>query len=302
LHLLYAYFNSKDEGLARYEKDLQFSIEKSYDLYHLLFILLLDVREYAQNRVELGRNKRVPTRQDLDPNTKFIENKVILQILATNKLFKYTEEHKLNWVNHPELIKSVYQDMIGSEAYAKYMESAEPSYKEDREFLETFFSEFLVNSDLLYQVLEEHSIFWNDDIEFMLSMIIKSIQKTKPSSTEVHLFGLYKNEEDREFAKKLFRMVILNHVENEKLIQEHIKNWDVERIAQMDLYVMEMAVTEILQFSSIPIKVTFNEYIELVKFYSTNRSNAFINGVLDKIINQLKSEGKIQKIGRGLME
>jgi len=302
LQLLYAYFNSNDEGLARYEKDLFYSIEKSYDLYHLFFVLLLDVKEYAVSRMELGKNKRVPTSSDLTPNLRFIDNRVINQLSNTNKVYQYIDEKKLNWDNYPELIKRVYTDMIESEAYNKYMSSEINTYKEDQEFLVTFFSEFLVNSDLLYQVLEEHSIFWNDDIEFMLSMNVKTIEKAKVNDKELKVFPLFKNDEDKEFAKLLFRMVILKHKENSDLIQLHIKNWDIERVAQMDLLVLEMAITEIMQFSSVPIKVSFNEYIELVKFYSTERSNSFVNGVLDKIINQLKAENKIKKEGRGLKE
>ncbi|MCK9206871.1 MAG: transcription antitermination factor NusB [Salinivirgaceae bacterium] len=302
LHLLYAYFNNNEEGLARYEKDLLYSIDKSYDLYHLFFVLLLDVKEYAASRIELAKNKRIPTREDLDPNFRFVENRVIRQINSTNKIFQYIDAHKLSWAYHPELIKRVYQDMVESEAYHKYMNAPVDDYKNDKEFIRIFLSEFLVNSDLLYQILEEHSIFWNDDIEFVLSMNVKTIEKAKAENIDLNIFQLYKNEEDKEFAKKLFRMVILKHQENSDLIQANIKNWDVDRIAQMDLLVMEMAVTEIILFPSIPIKVSFNEYIELARFYSTNRSNAFVNGVLDKIIAQLKSENKVQKAGRGLME
>lgn len=302
LHILYAYFNSNDEGLARYEKDLFYSIEKSYDLYHLFFVLLLDVKEYAVSRIEMAKNKRVPTREDLDPNMRFVDNRIIKQLMSTNRLYKYIDEKKLNWAHHPELIKRVYTDMLESESYAKYMNGNDDSYKADKEFIINFFSEYLVNSDLLYQILEEHSIFWNDDIEFVLSMNIKTIERAKSGNIDLNLFQLFKNEEDKEFARKLLRMVVLNHKENAELIQSNIKNWDVERIAQLDLLVMEMAVTEILQFPSIPVKVSFNEYIELVKFYSTNRSNAFVNGVLDKIINQLKADGKVKKAGRGLME
>jgi N utilization substance protein B len=302
LQLLYAYFNSNDEGLARYEKDLFYSIEKSYDLYHLFFVLLLDVKEYSVSRMELGKNKRMPTSKDLSPNLRFIDNRVINQLSNTNKVYQYIDEKKLNWNNYPELIKRVYTDMMESEAYQKYMSSETNTYKEDQKFIVTFFSEFLVNSDLLYQVLEEYSIFWNDDIEFMLSMNVKTVEKAKVNDKELKVFPLFKNDEDKEFAKLLFRMVILKHKENSDLIQLHIKNWDIERVAQMDLLVLEMAITEIMQFTSVPIKVSFNEYIELVKFYSTERSNAFVNGVLDKIINQLKSENKITKEGRGLKE
>lgn len=302
LHILYAYFNGSNEGLNKYEKDLFFSIEKSYDLYHLFFLLLLDVKEFAQSKIDRAKSKRVPTQEDLNPNLRFVENRVIKQLSSCNRLLKYADEKKLNWVNHPELIKKLYTDLTESDIYGRYMNGSNDSFKADKEFVIAFFSQFLVDNDDLYQILEEHSIFWNDDIEFVLSMNIKTVQKAKTDNIELNLFQLFKNDEDVEFVKKLFRMVILNHDKNAELIQNHIKNWDVDRIAQLDLLVLEMAVTEIMQFPSIPVKVSFNEYIELVKFYSTDRSNAFVNGVLDKIIQKLKSEGKFQKAGRGLME
>lgn len=302
MHILYAYFNSNEEGLARYEKELFKSIEKSYDLYHLFFMLLIDVKEFAEQKIETAKKKRIPTREDLNPNLKFINNRVINQLISSNRLYKYINEKKLSWVDNPELIKRVYNMMIESDSYQKYMNVDDDSFEHDKQFVITFFSEYLVNNDLLYQILEEKSIYWNDDIEFVLSMNIKTIQKTKKTAIDVNLFQLFKNDEDKEFVTKLFRMVILNHQENSQIIQEHIVNWDIDRIANLDLLVIEMAIVEITQFSSIPVKVSFNEYIELVKYYSTGRSNAFVNGVLDKIINQLKKEGKVQKAGRGLKE
>ncbi len=302
LHILYSYINSSEDSIKKYEKDLDFSIEKSYDLYHLFFILLIDVKEYALNRIELAKNKHVPSKKDLNPNLRFIENKAISQIENSSRLMSHAENNKLNWVKHPELIKNVYESLLNSVAYDEYMNSTDCSFKADKEFVILFFSDYLVNSDLLYQVLEEHSIFWNDDIEFVLGMNIKTIEKTKEKDERVSVFNLFKNDEDREFAKKLFRLVSVKHSEYSQLIQKNIKNWDVDRIAQMDLLVMEMAVTEILHFPSIPVKVSFNEYIELAKFYSTDKSSYFINGVLDKIINQLKEDGRIIKAGRGLKE
>lgn len=302
LHILYAYFNGKEEGIAKFEKDLIFSIDKSYDLYHLFFLLLIDVKDYTLNRIELAKNKRIPTQTDLNPNLKFVNNRVIKQLTSSNRLFKYADEKKLNWTKYPEIVKSIYNTMVESDIYNRYLYAETDSYDHDKKFIETFFEEFLVNSDLLYQILEEHSIFWNDDIEFVLSMNIKTVERAKPSAVDINLFPLYKNDEDREFAIKLFRNIILKHDEYSKLIQDNIQNWDVERVAQMDLLVMEMALCEIMLFPSIPVKVSFNEYIDLVKFYSTDRSNAFVNGILDKMIKQLKSEGKIIKAGRGLME
>ncbi len=302
LHILYAYFNGNIKEDNKYEKDLDFSIEKSFDLYHLFFVLLIDVRDFALNKIDAARNKRVPSPEDLNPNMRFVENRIIKQIENTEKLSRHIERQKLNWVQNPELVKHIYQAMTESDLYNRYMHSSDNSFDADKKFILDFLTEYLVNSDLLYQVLEEHSIFWNDDIEFVLSMNIKSVQKAKENREDLNTFSLFKNEEDREFAKRLFRSVINKHKEHSNLIQENIKNWDLDRIAQMDLMILEMAVTEITQFPSIPVKVSFNEYIDLAKFYSTDKSNSFVNGVLDKIIKKLNDEGKVKKAGRGLLE
>ncbi len=302
LHILYAYFNGNVKDDRKYESDLEFSIQKSFDLYHLFFVLLIDIRDHALNKIDMAKQKRMPTEEDLNPNMRFVNNKVIKQLEATGKLQRHIEQQKLNWVQNPELIKHLYQTMLESDLYNRYMYGEDASYAADKQFILDFLTEFLVNSDLLYQILEEHSIFWNDDIEFVLSMNIRTIQKAKESREELNTFSLYKNAEDQEFAKRLFRSVLQKHEEYSELIQANIKNWDLDRIAQMDLMILEMAVTEILQFPSIPVKVSFNEYIDLAKFYSTDKSNAFVNGVLDKIIKKLTAEGKVKKAGRGLME
>lgn len=303
LQLLYAYFNGNNsEGLPKYEKDLQKSIEKSYDLYHLFFILLLDVNRYAQDKIELRKTKLIASDEDLNPNTKFVDNKVIEQIRNTEKLFIYTDANALNWSATPELIKHLYNVMVESDSYKAYMASADNSFDADKKFVMNFFNEYMVDDDMLYQILEENSIYWNDDIEFVLSMNIKTVDKLKETSESMPLMKLFKNDDDHKFATDLFCKTILNHEENEKLVRDHIKNWDIERLAQMDLLIIELAIVEIANFASIPVKVSFNEYIDLAKFYSTERSSAFVNGILDKIINQMKSEGKINKVGRGLIE
>ena len=171
-----------------------------------------------------------------------------------------------------------------------------------KKFVMNFFSEYMVDDDMLYQVLEENSIYWNDDIEFVLSMNIKTVEKLKETSERMALMKLYKNDDDRRFATDLFCKTVLNHDANNTIIRSTIKNWDLERLAQMDLLIIEMAMSEITSFESIPVKVSLNEYIDLAKFYSTDRSNAFVNGILDKIVNQMKAEGKIKKTGRGLIE
>ena len=303
LQLLYAYFNGNNtDGLPKYEKDLQKSLEKSYDLYHLFFILLIDVHRFAQDKIELRKAKYIASDEDRDPNTKFVNNAVIKQIENTEKLFVYTDSNTLNWSATPELIKHIYTVMVESDSYKLYMESPDNSFEADRKFIMNFFSEYMVDDDMLYQVLEENSIYWNDDIEFVLSMNIKTVERLKESSKSLSLMNLYKNDDDRRFATDLFCKTVLNHESNSALIRASIKNWDLERLAQMDLLIIEQAISEITSFESIPIKVSLNEYIDLARFYSTDRSNAFVNGILDKIVNQMKAEGKIKKTGRGLIE
>ena len=303
LQLLYAYFNGNNtDGLPKYEKDLQKSLEKSYDLYHLFFILLIDVHRFAQDKIELRKAKYIASDEDRDPNTKFVNNAVIKQIENTEKLFVYTDRNTLNWSAPPELIKHIYTVMVESDSYKLYMESPDNSFEADRKFIMNFFSEYMVDDDMLYQVLEENSIYWNDDIEFVLSMNIKTVERLKESSKSLSLMNLYKNDDDRRFATDLFCKTVLNHESNSALIRASIKNWDLERLAQMDLLIIEQAISEITSFESIPIKVSLNEYIDLARFYSTDRSNAFVNGILDKIVNQMKAEGKIKKTGRGLIE
>ena len=303
LQLLYAYFNGNNsDGLPKYEKDLQKSLEKSYDLYHLFFILLLDVHRYALDKIELRKSKFIASDEDRNPNERFVNNAVIKQIENTEGLFVYTDANALNWSATPELIKHIYTVMVESESYKAYMASPDSSYEADQKFVMNFFSEYMVDDDMLYQVLEENSIYWNDDIEFVLSMNIKTVEKLKETSERMALMKLYKNDDDRRFATDLFCKTVLNHDANNTIIRSTIKNWDLERLAQMDLLIIEMAMSEITSFESIPVKVSLNEYIDLAKFYSTDRSNAFVNGILDKIVNQMKAEGKIKKTGRGLIE
>ena len=302
LQICYAYLKSSEQSINQAEKELFFSIQKSYDLYHYLILLILDVVDFAESRIELAKQKRMPTPEDLNPNSKFIDNKLIKLLNYNLELKKYLNDQKLSWVNYPELIKNLYNEIRESELYKNYMLSDSNGFNEDKKFISDIFSKIIINYEPLYQNLEEQSIFWNDDIEFVIGMIIKSFRSFKASSDEnVKLMPLFKNEEDRDFVKKLFRKTVLNHKENEKLISKFIKNWDVERVAFMDIIVMSLAVTEIIEFSEIPVKVSLDEYIEIAKFYSTQKSNIFINGILDKMVEYLKKEGKIKKAGRGLI-
>ena len=302
LQVLYAYYSSEEKSINNTEKELFFCIHKTYDLYHYLLALVIDIADYAESRIEIKRNKHQPTHEDLHPNTKFVSNLFINQLRSNRQLNAYLNQTKLSWVNHPELIKELYLIMIESEIYNEYVSSEIRSYADDRKFIEKIFNKIFLVSEELYEVLEEQSIYWNDDIEFVISVITKTIKKfNEYSDSDQRLMPMYKDDEDRVFAKELFRKSILNHDELQALIKVHSSNWDVERIAFMDVLMMQLAITEFLYFPSIPTKVTMNEYIELSKFYSTEKSRNFINGILDKTLKDLKKEGKINKAGRGLV-
>ncbi len=302
LQVLYAYYSTEGKSINNTEKELFFCIQKAYDLYHYLFSLVIEIADYAENRIEIKRNKHQPTYEDLHPNTKFISNQLIQQLRNNRQLRTYLETKKLSWQDHPELIKELYLLMIESDHYKMYMEDKTRSYLDDRKFIERLFNKTILVSEDLYNVLEEQSIYWNDDVDFVISMIVKTLKRfNELSDSEQRLMPMYKDQEDKDFTKELIRKSIINHDELRELIKEHSRNWDVERIAFMDILIMQLAITEFLYFPTIPTKVSLNEYIELSKFYSTEKSRNFINGILDKTLKDLKKTDKINKEGRGLI-
>ncbi|MCE4564871.1 transcription antitermination factor NusB [Maribellus sp. CM-23] len=302
LQVLYAYYSTEEKSINTTEKELFFCIHKAYDLYHYLFYLVIEIADYAENRIEIKKNKHQPTYEDLHPNTKFISNQVIAQLRNNRQLITYLDQKKLHWKDNPELIKELYLLMTDSESYNGYMSDKTRSYLDDRKFIEKLFNKVILVSEDLYNVLEEKSIYWNDDVEFVISMITKTLKRFHElTDADQKLMPLFKDEEDRQFTKDLFRKSVLNHDELRELIKEHSNNWDVERIAFMDILIMQLAITEFLYFPTIPTKVSLNEYIELSKFYSTEKSRNFINGILDKTLKDLKRTEKVTKAGRGLI-
>jgi transcription antitermination protein NusB len=302
LQLLYTYFQNEEGSLNKSEKELFFSIQKTYDLYHYLLLLILEIADYAGSRIEMGRLKKIPTTDDLNPNTKFIDNLVIQQLRTNKELNQYLNKTRLSWVNSPELIKKLYGRINMAPFFKEYMEEGPRSYENEKKIIMEIYSSEIINFENLYQTLEEQSIYWNDEVEFVVSMIVKTLKGFREKDGEnASLMPLFKNEDDREFARDLFRKVILHKEEYRELVESFTENWDVERIAFMDFLILQTAITEAVEFSSIPTRVTINEYLEIAKFYSTEKSSLFINGLLDKIFRHLKEEKKIVKTGRGLI-
>ncbi len=302
LQAAYAHFTSGVNSLDKSEKELFFSIGKTYELYLSVYRLIIDLARYARGRIDLARTKLSPTYADLHPNTRFASNLLIEHLENHELLNSLLTKHSISWVNNPELIRELYRQLTESDFYISYMDEKEVSWKSDKNLVLQLLDELILSSDSLELVLEERSIFWNDDLEFVIRMIEKSLKKySGEESAPIPIYSLFKDDEDREFVKNLFRNIVLHHKEYEKMIDHHTSNWDLERIAFMDILIMELAIAEILSNDSIPTRVSFNEYIEIAKYYSTQKSSNFINGILDKIIQQLKEENRIIKRGRGLI-
>jgi N utilization substance protein B len=298
---VYAILQSKNDDIIKEEKFLKHSILKMYDLYVLNLLLLVEVQKLAAKRIALSKKKILATEEDLKPNTKFIENPVINSLAESISIEGYAEINKLyNWGNDTEYVKIILDELLKSDIYKTYIASEEISYKKDRTFVVDFFKEIIAPNDKLAEYFEDTMISWVDDIPFVNTWVAKSLSKHK-NKTQFILGSLYKDKDDEEFVAKLFRKTILNHTEYEKDIEAKTPNWETDRIAEIDMILIKMAIAEFLNFASIPTKVTINEYIEVSKDYSTQKSSYFINGVLDKISKEFIADKRIVKIGRGLL-
>ena len=303
LQVLYAYFQSNEDSYRRTENELMQAVEHIYDLYIYFLLTFAEIKDIAENRLEDSKKKIRPKAEDLDPNLKFINNAVIRKIEECKELRRLSEERKINWVGdeHQEMFRKMFLQIKESEAYIEYMNNDQSGFEEDKTFILELFKAEIANSPIFYNFLEEKSIHWMDDIDLVCSMVLKTLKSIELEKV-VEISPLYKKDDDeQEFIRDLLRKTISMNKENELLIDDLTKNWELDRIAKMDIILMKMAITELQIFNNIPTKVTLNEYIEISKFYSTPKSNGFINGVLDKAIDRLQKDKKIIKIGRGLI-
>ena len=296
IQLVYAYYQNGSKNLDSAEKELFFSLSKAYDLYNYLLMLMVALTNYAQKRVDAGKAKLAPTSEDLSPNMKFIENKFVCQREVNKQLLEFITNQKKTWDNDQEFVKELYDKITASDLYKEYMASSDSSYEADRELWRKLYKSFVFNNDSLDQVLEDQSLYWNDDKEIVDTFVLKTIKRFEESKgASQPLLPEFKDDEDQEFARRLFRRTILNGDYYRHLISDNTRNWDLDRVAFMDVVIMQCALAEILSFPNIPISVSLNEYVEIAKLYSTAKSGSFINGTLDGIVNQLKKEGKLTK-------
>ena len=302
LMALYAFNRREDGNLTQAESELMFSIGKTYDLYHYLLLLVLEVADIAGEKIDMALQKRMPTKEDLNPQRWFVDNLVIAQLRKNLAFNKYISSKKLSWSNYSHIPRLLYNKIVSWKDYEEFMSAETHNYLSDKKFVIKLITELFSNSEDLQSNLEEQSIFWNDDMEYISAMIEKTLKKFKVDSGEnSQLMPLYKNEEDEEFVKILFRKAILHSKKCSELIDKNTTNWEVDRIALMDILVMQLAVTEILEFPEIPVKVTLNEYIEIAKYYCTSKSSTFVNGILDNIVKEIRDDGLFNKFGRGLV-
>ncbi len=302
---LYSYFQSEDKNMKNLESETFLSLERMHDLYLLLLTIGRELTHLSELKIEDGRKKRLPSEEDLSPNTKFIDNKIFSLLVENTSLNKQLKDKKLSWSNDRELMIKFNAFLREHNVFKQHMLTKSSTFEEDQQFVVDLYKKVIPEFDLLISELQDKSIFWGyDEIDFVLSMVIKSIKRFSPTSTSSEkILPLYRDKiEDKQFVKELLTKVVVNDKVNGTLIAAKTKNWDVDRIAMVDILLMKMALTELLHFKSVPVKVTLNEYIELSKWYSTPKSKVFLNGVLDKLVIELKEKGEMKKIGRGLLE
>ena len=296
VQIVYAYYQNGGKNLDTAEKELFFSLSKAYDLYNYLLLLMVEVTKQANKRLNAAKNKLVPTKEELFPNTKFVENRFIAQLEVNKQLLEFSNNQKKTWENEADFVKTLCDKILESDIYKEYLASETSSYEEDRELWRKLYKNIIFNNIELDQVLEDQSLYWNDDKEIVDTFVLKTIKRfDEKNGAKQELLPEFKDEEDQDFARRLFRRTILNADYYRHLISENTKNWDLDRVAFMDVVIMQIALAEILSFPNIPVSVSLNEYVEIAKLYSTPKSGGFINGTLDGIVNSLKKENKLTK-------
>ena len=298
---VYAMIKSNDDNIVKEEKFIKYSIKKMFDLYVLLLQLLVEVQKLAVQKQEISKKKYLATKEDLSPNRKFVDNKLIKKLAESASLSLHIEGQNLNnWSKDDEYVKIIWDKLQKSDLFSTYLNTIEDSYKIDKGFLIDFFREIVAPNTKLAEYFEDENITWVDDIPFVNTWVARSLNKQKEKSTFT-LGSLYKNQDDQDFVSKLFKKVILNHHTFENDIKIHTPNWESDRIADMDMILIKMGACEFLHFPFIPTKVTINEYIEIAKDYSSEKSGYFVNGVLDKLSREFAKDKKFVKVGRGLL-
>ncbi|MEA2042037.1 MAG: transcription antitermination factor NusB [Bacteroidota bacterium] len=303
LQVLYAYKAKETQSIESAFKELQKGANKTHDLFFSLLLLAEEIRLEAERIIDIRKNKITASAQERHPNLRFVDNRVLKEIIQHDSFETQVKSKKLNWNKHKSVIKKLTLEILESADYENYLNALKDSFSNDKKFLIHIFETILFNTEDLYANLEEQNIYWTSDVDFVIKKIAVLISNISEDKPETVIFPpVYKKDDDRTFARDLLFKAIKNQVKYRDIIEKHIVNWDIDRVTKTDRLIMQIAVAETIGFDSIPIKVTINEYIELSKMYSSPKNAKFVNGVLDKVINELKENEVFKKTGRGLVE
>lgn len=295
VQLTYAYYQNGNKNIDTAEKELFFSLSKAYDLYNYLLMLIVAVTKEARRRLEIaqGKARREGT---AEPSQKFAYNRFALQLENNKQLLEFAETQKRSWTDTPEFVGKLFELIEQSQIYKEYIESTDDDYATDREVWRRIYRTLIQENEDLDALLEEQSLYWNDDKDVVDTFVLKTIKRfDEKNGDKQELLPEYDSEEEQDYSRKLFRATILNADEYQRMMSESSRNWDFSRLAYMDVIIMQIAIAEMLTFPSIPISVTINEYVELAKYYSTPRSGGYINGMLDAIARHLIKTGRLLK-------
>ena len=296
IQVIYAYYQNGSRNVEAAEKELFYSLSKAYDLYNYLLLLMVEVTRFADRRIDNRRHKLRPTEEDLNPNTRFIDNAFMAQLAANTQLQEFAANQKRTWDDEGDFVRNLFEEIEATEVYQEYMAKDTLTYEDDRELWRKLYRQVIMPNEKIDEILEEQSLYWNDDKTIVDTFVLKTIKRFEPENgAEQELLPEFRDEEDKIFASRLLRSAINNAEAYRNLMANNAKNWDMERFAFMDILIMQVALAEIICFPGIPVSVSLNEYVEVAKMYSTPKSGSFINGMLDSIVNQLKKENKLNK-------
>ena len=295
VQLTYAYYQNGNKNIETAEKELLFSLSKAYDLYNYLLALIVGITHESRRHLEVAQSRAKREGTEM-PSQKFAYNRFALQLEENKMLNEFLETKKMNWDDEPEFLKKIYTQITESQIYEEYMNAPEDDYASDREVWRKIYRTLIQDNADLESLLEEQSLYWNDDKEVVDTFVLKTIKRfEEKNQSKQELLPEYDNEEDKDYARKLFRATIMNADEYQRFMSEASRNWDFSRLAYMDIVIMQIAIAEMMTFPSIPVNVSINEYVEIAKLYSTPRSGGYINGMLDAIARHLIQTGKLLK-------
>ncbi len=295
VQLTYAYYQNGSKNIDTAEKELLFSLSKAYDLYNYLLALIVAITHESRRYLEVAQSRAQREGTEM-PSQRFAYNRFALQLEENKMLTDFMETQKKTWNDEPEFVKKIYLMITETQQYKDYMDSEEDSYEADREFWRKIYKTVIQHNESLDALLEEQSLYWNDDKEVVDTFVLKTIKRFEEKNKgNQELLPEYDNEEDKEYARRLFRSAIMNAEEYQHYMSETSRNWDFSRLAYMDIVIMQIAIAEMMTFPTIPVHVTINEYVNIAKLYSTPQSSGYINGMLDSIARYLIGTHKLLK-------